>query len=64
MSNNFAGNYAEKRLNNKFGGGNDRLSRDKKDADARLRGQIGTKKANKLIGAVDEIKYGYNSYRG
>jgi hypothetical protein len=58
-----AAEYASKRLGNSFGKGNDRLSRDKQWADAALRGKLGTDAANKLIGAMDEIKYGVNSYR-
>lgn len=59
----FAAEYAAKRLSNSFGHGNDRLSREKQNADAHLRGKLGTNEANKLIGALDEVKYGYNSYK-
>ena len=62
-SNKYAAEYAAQRLNNSFGVGNDRLSRDKQNADARLRGRLGVDRANKLIGALDEVKYGYNSYK-
>ena len=59
----YAAEYAAQRLNNSFGAGNDRLSRDKQNADAWLRGRLGADRANKIIGALDEIKYGYNSYK-
>lgn len=64
MRDNSAAEYAAKRLNNAFGHGNDRLSKEKQNADAYLRGRLGTDQANKLIGALDEVKYGYNSYKG
>ena len=60
---NAAGKYAAARLSNSFGNGNDRLSREKQHADAVLRGKLGADAANKIIGAMDEIKYGYNSYK-
>jgi hypothetical protein len=59
----YGADYAQQRLSNSFGRGNDRLSPDKQHADAKLRGQLGADAANKLIGALDEIKYGYNSYK-
>ena len=58
-----AARYAEQRLGNSFGNGNDRLSSEKQNADARLRGRLGVDRANKIIGAMDEIKYGVNSYK-
>jgi hypothetical protein len=59
----YAANYAQKRLNDSFGRGNDRLSAEKQHADAVLRGMLGSEKANRIIGAMDEIKYGVNSYK-
>lgn len=61
--NDAAAEYASKRLGNAFGNGNDRLSDSKKHADAVLRGKLGADRANKIIGAMDEVKYGHNSYR-
>ena len=45
--------YAHKRLSSDR---DDRTSSDKRWDDARLRGSIGTKRANELIGAIDKIK--------
>lgn len=59
----YAAEYAAKRLDGSFGRGNDRVTREKQYADALLRGRLGTDRANKLIGALDEVKYGVNSYR-
>jgi hypothetical protein len=61
--NKVAGEYAAARLGNEFGSGNDRLDSGKQNADAVLRGKLGADRANKIIGAMDEAKYGYNSYR-
>ena len=48
-----ASQYAAKRLSSDR---DDRTSQDKIWADARLRGEVGTKRANEIIGAIDKIK--------
>ena len=48
-----AGKYAEKRLSSRR---DDRCDRSKLDADARLRGKVGTHRANEIIKAIDDLK--------
>ena len=45
--------YARKRLNNPY---DDRTHEEKKWDDARLRGAVGTKKANEVIKMIDKYK--------
>lgn len=44
--------YVQSRL----GKGDDRTSREKLDADARLRGKVGSRAANKVIAHIDTMK--------
>lgn len=51
--------YTARRL---AGKGNDKVNREKLMDDAKLRGAIGTRKANKLISALDTYKTGCSSF--
>jgi hypothetical protein len=51
--------YTIRRLANK---GNDKGNREKLLDDAKLRGALGTKKANRLIRALDTYKTGCSSF--
>ena len=50
--------YLKQRLSSRNGHSNydDRCDREKQDADSRLRGAIGTHRANEIIAAIDAIK--------
>lgn len=52
----YVGDYLKKRADIGSRHSNDRVTEEKKSADAKLRGQIGCKRANELIKSMDDLR--------